>query len=224
MNLQQKIKFPEYTGIRCLMMPYIQGDPESVPDQYRNGYEDIIKNIFVKRGDIGFLTIDESVAKKGKPHRGKGSKFERAIHTEACQLMKVYNWGSGGGYSWGNTESPEKSEPEPDPQTWRGAANVTLDRDVQILLANNTDDTCAVWDFALERTTRDGDLGHKAHLYPYEEAIFMKAGEVHQIGILTPHESLPVKQDVKRQFLRILGSGVHGREPYFTENPLMEKL
>lgn len=93
---------------------------------------------------------------------------------------------------------------------------------MQILLANNIDNTCAVWDIELEKTTEDGDIGHEAHLYPYEKAIFMKAGEVHQIGILTPHESVRVKKDIKRQFLRILGSGVNGREPYFTKNPLLQ--
>lgn len=49
----------------------------------------------------------------------------------------------------------------------------------------------------------------------------MKAGEVHKIGILTPHESLPVREHFLRQFLRIVGAGVHGREEYFTINPLM---
>lgn len=49
----------------------------------------------------------------------------------------------------------------------------------------------------------------------------MKAGEVHEIGILTPHESLPLRQKARRQFLRIISSRVHGRESYFTENPLI---
>lgn len=50
----------------------------------------------------------------------------------------------------------------------------------------------------------------------------MKAGEVHQIGILTPHESLPITKGGNRQFIRIVSSGVYGREPYFTKNPLMD--
>jgi hypothetical protein len=50
----------------------------------------------------------------------------------------------------------------------------------------------------------------------------MKAGEVRKIGIFTPHESLPVKNTVQRQFLRIVSSGVRGREHYFTQNPLVE--
>lgn len=63
------IDFPKYSGVRCLMMPYIQGDPESVPEEYQ-GYADIIRSVFFRNGDIGYLTIDESVAEKGKPHRG----------------------------------------------------------------------------------------------------------------------------------------------------------
>ena len=49
----------------------------------------------------------------------------------------------------------------------------------------------------------------------------MKTGEVHKIGILTPHESLPMKCDTNRQFLRIVSAGVHGRESFFTINPLL---
>lgn len=103
---------------------------------------------------------------------------------------------------------------------WGRSHTTTLDHDVQILLANNLDDSCAVWNATHEDTSIDGDIGHAAEQYPYEDAVLMKAGEVHQIGILTPHESLPVRATFKRQFLRIISSGVHGVEPYFTRNPL----
>jgi hypothetical protein len=197
------INFPAYTGLRCLMMPYIQGDPSSVPREFAL-YDEILSTTFIKKGDIGFLTIDESLATQGKAHRGARASTDRALHTEAGRRPgKIYAWGGGG---WGNSHS------------------VTLDRGVQILLANNLDDSCALWDAEHEDTSLDGDLGHVSPSYPYEKAKYMKAGEVHQIGILTPHESLPVRQDTKRQFLRILSSGVHGREPYFTINPLMPQL
>lgn len=193
------IAFPPYTGLRCLMMPYIQGDPSSVPDTY-SAYADIIRDVYLRRGDVGYLTIDESVAKAGRPHRGDRAKYGRAIHTEAGRSPAgLYGWGGNG---WGSTHT------------------VTLDPDVEILLANNLDGSCAIWDAVHEDTSLDGDIGHVADQYPYSDAVFMRAGEVHRIGILTPHESLPVPSDVRRQFLRIVGSGVHGREPYFTENPL----
>lgn len=197
------VTFPEFTGLRCLMMPYIQGAPESVPREYE-AYAEIFRDVFIQKGDIGWLTIDESVAHAGKPHRGARAKTRRALHTEAgIAPRKIYCWG-----------------PAPRPGWGRGH-RVTLERDVQILLANNLDDSCAVWDAIHEDTSIDGDIGDAADMYPYETASMMKAGEVRQIGILTPHESLPVKETCRRQFLRIVGRGVHGREPYFTRNPLL---
>ena len=88
------------------------------------------------------------------------------------------------------------------------------------MIASNVDASCAVWDAEHEDTSEDGDIGHVADLYPYDAAELLKAGEVREIGIFTPHESLPVKRSVQRQFLRIVGAGVHGREDYFTVNPL----
>jgi len=182
------------------MMPFIQGDISSIPKEYHS-YADIIKSVFIKKGDIGYLTIDESIAKKGTPHRGDRAKYSRALHTEAGRdPNKIYVWGGGG---------------------WGSVHNVTLDANVEILLANNMDDTCAVWDEVHQDTSLDGDIGYAVNDYPYSDAVMMKRGNVHKIGILTPHESLPVKKDMKRQFLRILSSGVHGREEYFTENPIL---
>ncbi len=196
------ITFPEFSNVRCLMMPYIQGDSTSVPDIY-SSYRGIIDTVFLRKGDVGFLTIDESIAIKGKPHRGAHAKYARALHTE------VGRWPVGHPYwCWGGG--------------WGGKLNVTLDRNVKILLANNIDDSCAVWGAEHEDTSEDGDIGHVSDEYPYSNAIFMKAGEVHEIGILTPHESIPVRETVNRQFLRIISSGVHGREEYFTRNPLLE--
>lgn len=196
--LISKIKFPKFTGLRCLMMPYIQGEPDSIPEKY-SAYKEIVATIFFKQGDVGYLTIDESVAKKGKPHRGARARTSRALHTEAGRIPGVvYKWGGGG---WGDSHK------------------VTLDRGVEIMIANNLDNSCAVWDAIHENTSLDGDIGYASNLYPYTDAIMMKAGEVYRIGILTPHESLPVNKDTKRQFLRIVSSGVHGREPYFTTNP-----
>lgn len=191
------ITFPAFTGTRCLMMPYIQGEPDSVPAEY-HAYADVIRNVVVKRGDIGYLTIDESLAEQGKPHRGKRARYGRALHTEAGLRHGYYAWG-----------------------TWGGREEVRLDRDVQVLLANNLDDSCALWDAEHLDTSLDGDIGYAAGQYPYSAAVMVKAGEVHQLGIFTPHESLPVERDTNRQFLRIIGAGVHGREPYFTRNPLL---
>jgi hypothetical protein len=194
-----KIEFPKYSGVRCLMMPYIQGESCSVPEEFR-GYAAILESLFFKRGDVGYLTIDESPAFSGKPHRGAHSKHERALHTEAGVRDFSACWGGGG---WGTSDF------------------VRLDDGVEVLLANNSNDTCAVWGATHRDTSIDGDLGHIEKYYPYEKSRLMVAGDVERIGIFTPHESLPVKKTFNRQFLRIVSSGVHGRENYFTVNPLM---
>lgn len=197
-----KIQFPEYSSTRCLMMPYIQGDPDSIPRGYA-AYRDIVSTVALERGAVGFLTIDESPVAKGAPHRGARSRYARALHTEAGLLRGTYGWG-------------------PPSPGWGGRHTVTLDRDVKILVASNADDTCAVWDAEHEDTSEDGDIGHEASRYPYQDATLLKAGEVREIGIFTPHESLPAKCAMRRQFIRIVGAGVHGREEYFTVNPLVE--
>jgi len=193
--------FPDFSGTRCLMMPFIQGDPESVPDIYR-GYSDIISTVYLDRGDVGYLTIDEAWVDKDTPHRGQRAKWDRALHTEAgIDATKQPRWGH-----------------------WGGRPNVTLDRQVRILLANNLDHSCAIWNAEHPDTSIDGDIGDCADQYPYEDATLALAGEVYEIGIFTPHESLKVRQGVRRQFLRIVGSGVNGKEPYFTKNPVMPHL
>lgn len=198
MRHEQTITFPEFNNVRCLMMPYLQGEPDSVPDEY-DAWRGIIASVFLRKGERGFLTIDESRVSAGQPHRGARAKFGRALHTEAGWRDPAYRWGP----AWGSSDM------------------VTLDRDTRILLANNLDGSCAVWDAEHVNTTRDGDIGRVADEYPYASATLMRAGEVHEIGILTPHESVPVARDFDRQFLRIIGPGVHGRESYFTENPRM---
>jgi hypothetical protein len=205
------VVFPSYSGIQCLMMPYIQGDPNSVPDEYA-AYRNMIASVFVRRGDVGYLTIDESEVCAGKAQRGYRAKSGRALHTEAGMVSPTL-------YGWG-LPSPGWGTPSPRPDGGR-AHRVLLDRDVTVLLANSLGNTCAIWQADHEDTSEDGDIGHLSTLYPYEDAIMMRAGEVHQIGILTPHESLPVPEAAVRQFIRIVSSGVHGREPYFTANTLV---
>lgn len=195
------IQFPEYSDKRCLMMPYIQGDPESVPIEFREGYEDILETLCISSGDIGFLTIDESIAKAGKPHRGARAKYGRALHTEGGKINNPL-------LAWGR-------------RPWGGRDDVLLDPDTEVLLSNSLPYSCAIWEAIEEDTSEDGDIGYLSDKYPLSDAHLMDAGEVVKIRLLTPHESLPVKEDTPRQFIRIVSSGVYGRAEYFTENPLL---
>lgn len=194
---------PHQNGTRILMMPFIQGDPDSLPEGL-DDYHGFVGEFCLDQGSIGFLTIDDSYVSAGGSQRGYG-KSDRTLHTEACAHGRWTSWktmcaGWGGGSSWGSY------------------APVMLDDDLQVLIGNSIDRTCAVWD-AEETPTIDGDLGHVAHKYPRAESHVMAAGEIVQMGIRTPHECIPQLKSSGRQFIRIVGSGVHGRAPHFTKNP-----
>lgn len=42
--ITNNITLPDFTGTRCLMLPCIQVDSSSVPEEYRKGYEDILES------------------------------------------------------------------------------------------------------------------------------------------------------------------------------------
>ncbi|GIV43962.1 MAG: hypothetical protein KatS3mg035_1085 [Bacteroidia bacterium] len=53
-------------------MPFIQGDSSSIPEMFKP-YSKIIEENFIEKGEIGFLTIDESFVEAGKSQRGYNS-------------------------------------------------------------------------------------------------------------------------------------------------------
>ena len=198
-----KIQFPEFTGIKCNMMPFIQGDSSSIPDMYKP-YSKIINENFLEKGEIGFLTIHESFVECGKSQRGYNSiGINRNVHIEVGRNEKTNHWGSGGGSSWG------------------GKYNTILDDKTMVLIANSISNTCRLWDTKEMAYTKDGDLSAYIDKYPENTGVLLKSGEVAKISIFTPHECINQTESGKRQFFRIVGKGVKGREDYFTVNPLI---
>lgn len=197
------IQFPEMTGIKCNMMPFIQGDSKSLPEIYQP-YAKIIEANFLEKGEIGYLTIDEAFVTAGKSQRGfNSSGIDRNVHIEVGRSEKENYWGSGGGCSWG------------------GNNKTLLADDTMVLIANSVSDTCRIWDAKETAYTKDGDLGAYIDKYPEETGILMKAGQVAKMSIFTPHECINQAESSVRQFFRIIGRGVTGREEYFTVNPLV---
>lgn len=195
-----KIEFPQFTGIKCSMMPFVQGDSSSLPEIYKP-YSEIIQNNYLEKGEIGFLTIHESFVESGKSQRGyNAAGLNRNVHIEVGRRKNNENrWGS----------------------SWGGQGKTLLDDNTMVLIANSISDTCRVWDNKEMRQTNNGDLSSYIESYPEHTGILMKAGELAKISIFTPHECINQKQSGVRQFLRIVGKGVTGREDYFTINPLL---
>lgn len=200
-----KIQFPEFTGVKCNMMPFIQGDSSSLPEIYKP-YSKIINENYLEKGEIGLLTIHESFVEGGKSQRGYNSTgINRNVHIEVGRDKKFNHWGT----------SPMPS--------WGGKYNTILDDNTMVLIANSISDTCRLWDIKEMAYTEDGDLSEYIENYPERTGIKLKAGEVARISIFTPHECINQKKSGNRQFLRIVGKGVKGRENYFTINPLVNQ-
>ena len=190
-----KIQFPEFTGVKCNMMPFIQGDSLSIPEIYRP-YSKIINENYLEKGEIGFLTIDEKFVEAGKSQRGyNNSKINRNVHIEVGRNKNCNRWG--------------------------GNDKTILDDSTMVLIANSVSDTCRVWDSKELAYTNDGDLSDYIEKYPENTGILLKSGEVAKISIFTPHECINQLVSSVRQFFRIVGKGVNGREDYFTINPLL---
>ena len=131
--------------------------------------------------------------------------INRNVHIEVGRHHKINCWGGDdGGSSWG------------------GRYKTLLDDDTMVLIANSISDTCRVWNTKEMGYTKDGDLSSYIEKYPEETGILLKSGEVSKISIFTPHECINQTKSGDRQFFRIVGKGVRGREDYFTINPLVD--
>jgi len=182
------------------MMPFVQGDSSSLPEFCRS-YAVVIDDNYLERGQIGFLTIQESFVSKGRSQRGYNSAGStRNVHVEVGRHQRQ-NW-------WGNT--------------WGGSSRTLLADETRVLIANSVSDSCRFWDTHEFACTADGDLSALLNKYPEHTGRLMKRGELANISIFTPHECVPQWRAGLRQFFRIVGRGVTGSEPYFTPNPLLK--
>jgi len=90
-----------------------------------------------------------------------------------------------------------------------------------VLIGNSISNTCKVWDVKEIRYTKDGDLSAYICDYPENTGMLLKSGEIAKLSIFSPHECINQRHSANRQFFRIVGKGVTGREDYFTINPLV---
>lgn len=103
----EKVIFPQSHYININMMPFVLGDPESIPSEYQQ-YQPLIDACHVEaaeHGKVGYLTITETYVPKGVCQRRPG------IHTDGhcCSQSdsrfpgpKNAAWGGG---SWGGGSS-----------------------------------------------------------------------------------------------------------------------
>lgn len=175
------VEFPPPQGININMMPFIVGDDNSIPEEYRH-YCPMLRQCYLdeeEMGKVGYLSITETSVKQGESQRRPG------IHTE-----KHPNAGWGGGGGWGGGKPGDKLK--------KG-----------LYQTSNVDDSCKAWDILLARTGKMGDCEHLREVL--EESPFgvlMKKNELYWLTDSCPHESLPLKADTERQWFRFVTSDV----------------
>jgi hypothetical protein len=92
-----EVTFPKPNNININMMPFIIGDQNSIPKEYKHYYPFLEKCKVhnLEQGKVGYLSITESLVQKNTSQRRGG------IHTEKHQCV---NWGGSGGTSWGGSQ------------------------------------------------------------------------------------------------------------------------
>lgn len=89
------IQFPEFRGIRALMMPIVLDDLRAALPEDMQPWRDVIKTMAAGRSGIGYLTIDEMEVGAGQRHRRPG------LHVDGwSDDSDTGIWGGGGG--WGS--------------------------------------------------------------------------------------------------------------------------
>lgn len=196
-----KITFPEFKNLRIMMMPFMMNDLDTLPDHLEH-WKSTIKQLREMIPDhvvcldtkCCYLTIDEMELKAGSIQRNPG------LHVDGMyQGVSNGAWGGNGGGSWGSIGNG-------------------------MLLANNIDNTLDIYDGVFcGYPINDGDCEH-LRTQLFDEGMThkrVKAGEVIWADGLCVHESLPVKEDCKRQFIRI---SLPNNGPWFADYTLNRKV
>eukprot|EP01094_Clydonella_sp_ATCC50884_P014017 TRINITY_DN2434_c0_g1_i2.p1 TRINITY_DN2434_c0_g1~~TRINITY_DN2434_c0_g1_i2.p1 ORF type:complete len:454 (+),score=113.35 TRINITY_DN2434_c0_g1_i2:200-1363(+) len=218
-----QVDFPEPTGININMMPFKIGDPDTIPEQYRQ-YVPLIACCPFQHDDfrkVGFLTITEStVEAEGESHRRGG------VHTETPGKVLVDVVPDGAT----DTSAGEFRLQRYTPLTIAWGAGVfepTFKACYEycggIFLGSNVADSTRIWNCKVRKPDEVvGPLGDIDRLRPIlGEGEALRAGEIAWITDCTPHESLPLPAGTRRQFFRVVTSKVSAwYADHSTENPL----
>lgn len=125
------VEFPEPTGVHANMMPFIMGDPDSIPESLM-GYRSLVDSCNLETAEldqVGYLTVMETAVTPSDSQRRGG------VHTERHPAA---SWGGGG---------------------W-GAGKYNNRRQGGIYLASTMAGTTGLWDIETDSCGPGGDCEH----------------------------------------------------------------
>lgn len=202
---QRKVAFPKPSDININMMPFRIGDKNSLPD-YVKQYWPLIQKCQESLGreeldKVGYLTIHESLVKRGETQRRAGLHIEcpGRLGSGGVFTESRYHWGCG--------------MVRYDTSTVKGG----------MFMASTVADSSRVWDLQVrDPASVVGKLGDLEHLREVlGEGTLMEAETLYWMTDVTPHEALPMNGDTYRQFFRLVTSSLSAWYPEnATSNPL----
>jgi len=199
-----QIQFPEPQDIKINMMPFVMGKIESLPEAYRH-YWPLIERCELppeELGKVGYLTIHESLVPAGQTQRRGG------LHIESPGNLKEPGSFKDKRYDWGCGIVVD------DASTVKGG----------IYMASNVSNSCRVWNAQIQDPgSLVGNLGSLEHIRDnLGEGIFMEANQLYWLTDVTPHESMPLENETRRQFFRLVTSSLSAWYPeHSTKNELV---
>jgi hypothetical protein len=112
-----RVIFPEYKGIRAMMMPFLVDDPVgSMPADMR-GYAEMIAGLDIRLAGVGYVTIDEGVMAQDEHQRRPG------LHVDGGPAS---SWGGGGG-GWAGRSGMLLASTNRGCKVWRATLEADFD-------------------------------------------------------------------------------------------------
>lgn len=206
------------------MMPFHLHDPVgTLPDLlggWRSTLNAVLKSCLPTAKGTGYLTIDEAWTVPGVTHRRPGLHVD-GWADDGQDVTAGGSWGGGGGGGggwgggggggggWGGGPNGEDVEVEPASDKLYG----------MLMMASHTG--CRAWhkDF-VGNPVEFGDCEHLRDQFPISEAIELLPCQLYHMNGMTVHESIPIRESVPRQFMRISMPSKSAWHSSCTPNPL----
>eukprot|EP00873_Tetraselmis_striata_P040780 jgi/Tetstr1/461044/TSEL_006194.t1 len=204
---EQLICWPPPQDLNINMMPFDLRRPNQTlpPDclpylecLFRSALKDYFQELQSSEANIAYLTIHEGKVAKDTSQRRPG------LHTESPGFVR----------------SPCAMEFQYDDLSWGGGSFVGGKRTGGIYMASNVAESTKVWDVKIRKPVI-GKLGDIEHLRKHlGDGHFMEPDKLYWMTDTTPHESLPMKEDTYRQYVRlVVGKVTVWYRDHSTPNP-----
>lgn len=196
-ELATDVPLPKFDNLRILMMPIIFGDSSTVPYPDCNPMLDVMCAALHDRykGKVVYLTVDQRAIPATKTHRRAGLHVDGYPHTEADKRFMGFSgiWaGSAHGGSWGGGGG------------WGGGSKMLYWWDGTGLLTVSNVEGCKAWNqnFVGEPHV-EGDCEHLRDKCLEANCVTLKPNTLYWMNPACVHESLPMKTDTIRTFVRL---------------------